>query len=142
MFRIVSRKRRIELRRFAHPIGSAVATLLVSSPAFAQFGGDRVTSFLSNALSYAQGLGIFASGFLVIWAVANIARERPSGEHCRDARDCQRAPAQRVPTPCRWQRPPPPPARIHAHSGRVQHARTVARRSLRSALMEASAARI
>jgi len=80
MFRIVSRKRRIELRRFARPIGSAVATLLLSSPAFAQFGGDRVTSFLSNALSYAQGLGIFASGFLVIWAVANIARERPSGK--------------------------------------------------------------
>jgi hypothetical protein len=49
-------------------------------PAFAQVGGDRVTSFLSNSLSYAQGLGIFGAGFLVIWAVANIARERPSGK--------------------------------------------------------------
>ncbi len=80
MFRIVSRKRQIELRRFGRPIGSAVATLLLSSPAFAQFGGDRVTSFLSNALGYAQGLGIFGAGFLVIWAIANIARERPSGK--------------------------------------------------------------
>src|SRR5579883_3084747 len=80
MFRIVSRKRQIELRRFGRPIGSAVATLLLSSPAFAQFGGDRVTSFLSNALGYAQDLGLFGAGFLVICAIANIARERPSGK--------------------------------------------------------------
>jgi hypothetical protein len=80
MFRIISRKRRIELPRFARAIGSCVTTLLLTSPAFAQIGGDRVSSFLSNALSYAQSLGIFGAGFLVIWAVANIARERPSGK--------------------------------------------------------------
>src|SRR5262249_25748602 len=49
-------------------------------PAFAQIGGDRVTSFLSNSLNYAQGLGIFGAGFLTIWAVANVARERPSSK--------------------------------------------------------------
>jgi len=49
-------------------------------PAFAQVGGDGVTSFLSNSLSYAQGLGIFGAGFLVMWAVANVARERPSSK--------------------------------------------------------------
>ena len=48
MFRIISRARRIEARWFARSIGSAVATLLLSSPAFAQIGGDRVTSFLSK----------------------------------------------------------------------------------------------
>jgi hypothetical protein len=80
MLRITSRARRCETRWFARSIGSAIATLLLSSPAFAQIGGDRVSSFLSSALSYAQGLGIFGAGFLVIWAVANIARERPSGK--------------------------------------------------------------
>ena len=80
MYRIITRKGRIRVPRFASSIGSTVATLLLASPAFAQIGGDRVSSFLSNALSYAQGLGIFAAGFLVIWAVANIARERPSGK--------------------------------------------------------------
>jgi len=80
MSRIISRKQRIDARRFARPIGSVLAMLLLASPAFAQIGGDRVTSFLSSALSYAQGLGIFGAGFLVIWAVANIARERPSGK--------------------------------------------------------------
>ena len=80
MFRVISRKRRIELPRFARAIVSGVAPLLLASPAFAQIGGDRVSSFLSNALSYAQSLGIFGAGFLVIWAVANIARERPSGK--------------------------------------------------------------
>src|SRR5260370_29320191 len=80
MFHIISGKGRIELPRFARAIGSGVATLLLASPAFAQIGGDRVSSFLSNALSYAQSLGIFGAGFLVIWAVANIARERPSGK--------------------------------------------------------------
>src|SRR5260370_19157115 len=54
--------------------------LLLASPAFAQMGGDRVSSFLSNTLSYAQGLGIFGAGFLVIWAVRNLAREPPSGK--------------------------------------------------------------
>ena len=80
MFRIISRKRRIELPRLARAMGSGVAALLLASPALAQIGGDRVSSFLSNALTYAQGLGIFGAGFLVIWAVANIARERPSGK--------------------------------------------------------------
>ena len=81
MFRVIRRKHPIELRHFARAIGSSVTMLLLaSSPAFAQIGGDRVTTFLSNALSYAQGLGLFGAGFLVIWAVANIARERPSGK--------------------------------------------------------------
>jgi hypothetical protein len=80
MFRIISRERRIAARHFARTLSSVVVTLLLGSPAFAQVGGDRVTSFLSSSLSYAQGLGIFGAGFLVIWAVANIARERPSGK--------------------------------------------------------------
>ena len=80
MFRIIRRKHRVALRRFARAIWLGVATLLLTSPAFAQIGGDRVTTFLSNSLSYAQGLGLFGAGFLVIWAVANIARERPSGK--------------------------------------------------------------
>ena len=67
-----------------HGRGRAFAHLLLlmafSLPAFAQIGTDRVTQFLSNSLNYAQGLGIFGAGFLVIWAVANIARERPSGK--------------------------------------------------------------
>jgi hypothetical protein len=61
MFRIISRKRRIELPRFARAIASGVVPLLFASPAFAQIGGDRVSSFLSNALSYAQSLGIFGA---------------------------------------------------------------------------------
>jgi hypothetical protein len=80
MFRFLNQKRRIAARRFARSITILFSTLLLGSPAFAQVGGDRVTSFLSNSLSYAQGLGIFGAGFLVIWAVANIARERPSGK--------------------------------------------------------------
>lgn len=80
MFRSLNQKRRVAGRRFARSITTLVSTLLLGSPAFAQIGGDRVTSFLSNSLSYAQGLGIFGAGFLVIWAVANIARERPSGK--------------------------------------------------------------
>jgi len=80
MFRVIRRKLRNELRCFARAIGTSVVTLLLASPAFAQIGGDQVTTFFSNALSYAQGLGIFGAGFLVIWAVANIARERPSGK--------------------------------------------------------------
>jgi hypothetical protein len=80
MFRIISHKRRAAVRRAARSMTSLLVTLVLGSPAFAQVGGDRVTSFLSNSLSYAQGLGIFGAGFLVIWAVANIARERPSGK--------------------------------------------------------------
>ncbi len=80
MFRFLNQKRRIAARRFARSIATLFSPLLLGSPAFAQVGGDRVTSFLSNSLSYAQGLGIFGAGFLVIWAVANIARERPSGK--------------------------------------------------------------
>ena len=80
MFKVISRKRRIELLRFARAIGSGIGMLLLASPAFAQIGGDRVSSFLSNTLNYAQGLGVFGAGFLVIWAVANIARERPRGK--------------------------------------------------------------
>jgi hypothetical protein len=80
MSRIISSARQILGRPFGRSIGSVLVTLLLGSPAFAQVGGDRVTSFLSSSLSYAQGLGIFGAGFLVIWAVANIARERPSGK--------------------------------------------------------------
>ena len=80
MLSLINHKRRIAVSRFARSIRLVVATLQLGSPAFAQVGGDRVTSFLSNSLSYAQGLGIFGAGFLVIWAVANIARERPSGK--------------------------------------------------------------
>jgi len=80
MFGTIRRKWRIESRGLVRAVGTSAATLLLASPAFAQIGGDRVSSFLSNALSYAQGLGIFGAGFLVIWAVANIARERPSGK--------------------------------------------------------------
>ncbi len=80
MHRIISGERRTAARRFARSVSPVVVTWLLASPAFAQVGGDRVTSFLSNSLSYAQGLGIFGAGFLVIWAVANIARERPSGK--------------------------------------------------------------
>ena len=80
MFGVISRKRRIAARWFARLFGSVGVTLWLASPAFAQIGGDRVTTFLSNALTYAQGLGLFGAGFLVIWAVANVARERPSGK--------------------------------------------------------------
>ncbi len=76
MFRILIRARRLAARGFA----ALTSLLLLGMPAFAQVGGDRVTSFLSNSMSYAQGLGIFGAGFLVIWAVANVARERPSGK--------------------------------------------------------------
>src|SRR5260370_17772075 len=78
MFHIISRKRRIELPRFARAIGSGVATLLLASPAFAQIGGDRVSSFLSNALSYAQSLGIFGPGFLFICPLPNLPPQPPT----------------------------------------------------------------
>ena len=80
MFRAIRLKRRIQFRNFLRAIGSGIATLFLASPALAQVGGDQVTAFLSNALTYAQGLGLFGAGFLVIWAVANVARERPSGK--------------------------------------------------------------
>ena len=51
MFGVISRKPRIELNSFSRAIGSGVGMLLLASPAFAQIGGDRVSSFLSNALS-------------------------------------------------------------------------------------------
>ncbi len=76
MVRILIKARRLAARVFA----ALTSLLLLGMPAFAQVGGDRVTSFLSNSMSYAQGLGIFGAGFLVIWAVANVARERPSGK--------------------------------------------------------------
>jgi len=79
MARSVRRIRRVAVGRLSSGM-SLVLMLFVGSPAFAQVGGDRVTSFLSSALTYAQGLGIFGAGFLVIWAVANVARERPSGK--------------------------------------------------------------
>jgi len=65
------------LRRTASQL---VLMMLFGLPAAAQVGTDRVSQFLSSSLSYAQGLGIFGAGFLVIWAVANIARERPSSK--------------------------------------------------------------
>ncbi len=77
MFRNLTNARRLAARVLV----ALTSTVLVGPPAFAQgVGSDRVTSFLSNSMSYAQGLGIFGAGFLVIWAVANIARERPSGK--------------------------------------------------------------
>ena len=76
MFRIVTKARRLAARAFA----ALTSLLLLAMPAFAQVAGDRVTGFLSNSLGYAQGLGSFGAGFLVMWAVANIARERPSGK--------------------------------------------------------------
>jgi hypothetical protein len=77
------------MRRAAKPIGGSTVRFLVilflaflsnGAPAFAQAGGDRVSQFMANALSYGQSLGIYAAGFLVIWAVANVARERPSAK--------------------------------------------------------------
>ena len=68
------------MRRLRQAFIEIVLMTSFGLPAFAQVGGDRVTSFLSNSLSYAQGLGIFGAGFLVMWAVANVARERPSSK--------------------------------------------------------------
>jgi hypothetical protein len=62
------------------PFSQLVLVMLFGLPAVAQAGSDRVTQFLSNSLSYTQGLGIFGAGFLTIWAVANVARERPSSK--------------------------------------------------------------
>jgi len=80
MSQFVNYWRRTNRHRLGRTIAQFLLLMVFSLPAFAQIGTDRVTQFLSNALSYAQGLGIFGAGFLVIWAVANIARERPSGK--------------------------------------------------------------
>ena len=80
MTRSSSRRESERVRALRQALTQLVLTTLFGLPAFAQVGGDRVTSFLSNSLSYAQGLGIFGAGFLVMWAVANVARERPSSK--------------------------------------------------------------
>jgi len=80
MSRLLSRRANAGVRGLGRAFAPFVLVALFGLPAFAQVGGDRVTSFLSNSLSYAQGLGIFGAGFLVMWAVANVARERPSGK--------------------------------------------------------------
>jgi len=80
MSRSVNYWRRTTRHRLCRAFAQFLLVMFFSLPTFAQFGTDRVTQFLSNALSYAQGLGIFGAAFLVIWAVANIARERPSGK--------------------------------------------------------------
>ncbi len=80
MTRSSSRRESGRVRALRQAFTQLVLTTLFGLPAFAQVGGDRVTSFLSNSLSYAQGLGIFGAGFLVMWAVANVARERPSSK--------------------------------------------------------------
>ncbi|MGE5113379.1 MAG: hypothetical protein ACM3JB_21140 [Acidobacteriaceae bacterium] len=68
------------MRSLRQAFTQIVLMTFLGVPAFAQVGGDRITSFLSNSLTYAQGLGIFGAGFLVMWAVANVARERPSSK--------------------------------------------------------------
>ena len=80
MTRLLSWRANAGVRGLGRAFAPFVLVALFGLPAFAQVGGDRVTSFLSNSLSYAQGLGIFGAGFLVMWAVANVARERPSGK--------------------------------------------------------------
>jgi hypothetical protein len=80
MARLSSRRGSGCVRGLRHAFSQLVLMTFLGLPAFAQVGGDRVTSFLSNSLSYAQGLGIFGAGFLVMWAVANVARERPSSK--------------------------------------------------------------
>jgi hypothetical protein len=61
-------------------IATLIVLAMIRAPLYGQVTGDAVSNFLANALSYAQGLGLFGAGFLVIWAVANVARERPSGK--------------------------------------------------------------
>ena len=80
MARLSSRRGSMCARNLRWAFSELALMILLGSPAFAQLGTDRVSQFLSNALSYAQGLGIFGAGFMVIWAVANIARERPSSK--------------------------------------------------------------
>ena len=80
MFRLSGWRETRVVRGFGQAFTPLVLLIVLVLPAVAQVGTDRISQFLSNSLSYAQGLGIFGAGFLVIWAVANIARERPSGK--------------------------------------------------------------
>src|SRR5579884_552113 len=80
MTRLANRRESGGVCRLRQTVSQLVLMLLFGLPAAAQVGTDRVSQFLSSSLSYAQGLGIFGAGFLVIWAVANIARERPSSK--------------------------------------------------------------
>ena len=80
MTRLSGRRGSRHVRGLRQAVGQLALMMLLGLPAAAQAGTDRVSQFLSNSLSYAQGLGIFAAGFLVIWAVANVSRERPSGK--------------------------------------------------------------
>jgi hypothetical protein len=79
MARRVNRRGDRHVRHLVWAASQIVLTMSLGLPAVAQ-GTDKVSQFLSNSLSYAQGLGIFGAGFMVIWAVANVARERPSGK--------------------------------------------------------------
>jgi hypothetical protein len=74
-----SRRASGDVRGLRWAVSQVVLTMFLGLPAVAQ-GTDKVSQFLSNSLSYAQGLGIFGAGFMVIWAVANVSRERPSGK--------------------------------------------------------------
>ena len=80
MARLSIRRGNARVRDMRWAFSQLVLMMLFGLPAVAQVGSDRVSQFLSNSLSYAQGLGIFGAGFMVIWAVANIARERPSSK--------------------------------------------------------------
>src|SRR5689334_7158249 len=80
MTRLASKREGGRVCGLRQTVSRLVLMMLFGLPAAAQVGTDRVSQFLSSSLSYAQGLGIFGAGFLVIWAVANIARERPSGK--------------------------------------------------------------
>ena len=80
MARLSSRRGSMCVHDLPWPFSQLVVMILFGLPAVAQVGSDRVTQFLSNSLNYAQGLGIFGAGFLTIWAVANVARERPSSK--------------------------------------------------------------
>ncbi len=80
MARVSKIRSSVPARSWCRACAQLVVMMAFGLPAFAQVGGDQVSQFLGNALNYAQGLGIFGAGFLVIWAVANVARERPSGK--------------------------------------------------------------
>jgi hypothetical protein len=80
MARLSSRRGSTCVRNLRWAFSELALMMLFGLPAVAQVGSDRVSQFLSNSLSYAQGLGIFGAGFMVMWAVANVARERPSSK--------------------------------------------------------------
>ena len=80
MARLSIRRGNARVRDVRWAFSQLVLMTIFALPAVAQVGSDRVSQFLSNSLSYAQGLGIFGAGFMVIWAVANVARERPSSK--------------------------------------------------------------